>query len=195
VALVVAAHPQVRRSLVRRLLALGARDVHEAGSVAEARLHMASDVVATMCVIDAALPDGSGVGLLAELRRAGCPHGMVLSAVDDPYSVRAALAAGVRAFLVSSAATPPMTGGVPGRSAGVTPVRLRGAGVGPEGLSAREVEVLQLVSGGRSNRAIGMELGLSALTVKSHLARIARKMGTGDRAEMVALVLRAGVIA
>ena len=33
-----------------------------------------------------------------------------------------------------------------------------------------------------------------ALTVKSHLARIARKLGTGDRAEMVALAMRAGVI-
>ena len=38
------------------------------------------------------------------------------------------------------------------------------------------------------------QLGLSALTVKSHLARIARKLGTGDRAEMVALAMRAGVI-
>ena len=40
---------------------------------------------------------------------------------------------------------------------------------------------------------IGVALGLSALTVKSHLARIARKLGTGDRAEMVAVSMRAGV--
>jgi DNA-binding NarL/FixJ family response regulator len=50
------------------------------------------------------------------------------------------------------------------------------------------------VAAGRSNRDIGAELNLSALTVKSHLARIARKLGTGDRAEMVAVALRAGVI-
>ena len=43
-------------------------------------------------------------------------------------------------------------------------------------------------------KEIGDLLGLSALTVKSHLARIARKLGTGDRAEMVALAMRAGVI-
>ena len=43
-------------------------------------------------------------------------------------------------------------------------------------------------------RADRPSLGLSALTVKSHLARIARKLGTGDRAEMVALAMRAGVI-
>ena len=71
--------------------------------------------------------------------------------------------------------------------------RTRGT-AGPDGLSAREIEVLQLVAAGRSNRDIGGELNLSALTVKSHLARIARKLGTGDRAEMVAVALRAGVI-
>ena len=60
--------------------------------------------------------------------------------------------------------------------------------------TAREIEVLQLVAEGRSNKDIGVDLGLSALTVKSHLARIGRKLGTGDRAEMVALALRAGSI-
>jgi len=37
-------------------------------------------------------------------------------------------------------------------------------------------------------------LGLSALTVKSHLARIARKLGTGDRAHLVALAMRTEII-
>ena len=73
--------------------------------------------------------------------------------------------------------------------------RTRGVRVsGAEGLSGREVEVLQLVSDGRSNKDIGEALGLSALTVKSHLARIARKLGTGDRAEMVVVAMRAGVV-
>ncbi|WP_212754756.1 LuxR C-terminal-related transcriptional regulator [Nakamurella aerolata] len=61
-------------------------------------------------------------------------------------------------------------------------------------LSSREVEVLRLVADGRSNKWIGDYLSLSALTVKSHLARIGRKLGTGDRAHMVVLALRAGVI-
>jgi DNA-binding CsgD family transcriptional regulator len=37
-------------------------------------------------------------------------------------------------------------------------------------------------------------LSLSALTVKNHLARIGRKLGTGDRAQLVALAYRAGII-
>jgi len=59
---------------------------------------------------------------------------------------------------------------------------------------AREIEVLRLVADGQSNKQIGSALGLSALTVKSHLARIARKLGTGDRAEMVVVAMRAGVV-
>lgn len=55
--------------------------------------------------------------------------------------------------------------------------------------------MLRLVADGFSNRAIGDELGLSALTVKSHLARISRKLGTGDRAALVAISIRTGLLA
>ena len=61
-------------------------------------------------------------------------------------------------------------------------------------LSEREIEVLRRVADGRSNREIGTELGLSALTVKSHLARISRKLGTGDRAQLVAISIRADLL-
>lgn len=184
-ALAVVANPGVREAVVRRLHILGAASVAEAASIAEARARAIADGPRDLCVIDLSLPDGSGLQLLNELRHAGWGRCVALSPGDDPYSVRAALAAGVKGFVV--------TGGAP---EGVRPApgtRTRGAG-GPEGLSAREIEVLQLVASGRSNRDIGAELSLSALTVKSHLARIARKLGTGDRAEMVAVALRAGVI-
>ena len=46
----------------------------------------------------------------------------------------------------------------------------------------------------RRHRSLTLALSLSALTVKSHLSRIGRKLGTGDRAQMVALAMRAGVI-
>lgn len=61
-------------------------------------------------------------------------------------------------------------------------------------LTSRESAVLQLVARGQSNREIGELLKLSPLTVKSHLSRIARKLGTGDRARMVLIALRGGAI-
>jgi DNA-binding NarL/FixJ family response regulator len=61
-------------------------------------------------------------------------------------------------------------------------------------LSKREVEVLQYVAEGMSNGVIAQALGLSAYTVKSHLSRIGRRLGTGDRGQMVYLAMRAGIV-
>lgn len=189
-AMVVVASPFVRETLGRTLRTLGAADVVEASSLAEARVRAAGTVQRDLCVVEVGLPDGSGINLVRELRALGWSRAVVLSGAEDPYIVRAALAGGVRAFLVSAAAghTPGATGSGPAHRS--RPGRPTGA----EGLSGREVEVLQLVSDGRSNKEIGEALGLSALTVKSHLARIARKLGTGDRAEMVVVAMRAGVV-
>jgi DNA-binding NarL/FixJ family response regulator len=194
--MVVVASPFVRDTIVRNLQSLGARDVVEAASVAEARARARTDSPRDLCVVDGSLPDGSGMALVGELRALGWSRGVLLSSAEDLYTVRAALASGVRAFLVSSAAAPSSV--IQPNGSGALPLqrpRSSTRATGADGLSAREVEVLQLVGDGRSNKEIGEVLGLSALTVKSHLARIARKLGTGDRAEMVVVAMRAGVVA
>jgi DNA-binding NarL/FixJ family response regulator len=179
----------LRQDVVRGLGGLGAVDVLEAASMAEARARIRTGPPRELVVAEIGLPDGSGVALLAELRSQGWQRGIVLAADGDPFSVRAALAAGVRGFVVSG------PGRLPGPPVPGQPSMARGTmPSGVDGLSGREIEVLALVASGRSNRDIGTALHLSALTVKSHLARIARKLGTGDRAEMVAVALRAGVI-
>jgi DNA-binding NarL/FixJ family response regulator len=61
-------------------------------------------------------------------------------------------------------------------------------------LSAREVEVLEGMSRGKSNAAIGRELYLSEDTVKTHARRMFRKMGAADRAQAVALGFRWGLL-
>ncbi len=191
--LVVAASPFVRESLARSLRSLGAGDISEAGSLSEARVRARAATSRDLVVIDGSLPDGAGINLVRELRSMGWARGVLLSSSEDPFAVRAALSAGVRGFLVST------TAAAAGRAlAGDLPTTVRRGPVratGAEGLSGREVEVLQLVADGKSNKDIGSALGLSALTVKSHLARIARKLGTGDRAEMVVVAMRANVVA
>jgi len=204
-ALVVDDHPLVRESMVTRLKAMGATEVVEAASIAEARARARNGPL-ELAVVDLGLPDGSGLDLLATLRTAGWQRLVVLSAADDPYSVRAAFVAGAHGYLLKNASQTVVADGVRRVLSGgvyadpsVAPMlatSLRGGsteGLAAE-LSGREVEVLRLVADGQSNKEIGDQLGLSALTVKSHLARIARKLGTGDRAEMVALAMRAGVI-
>jgi DNA-binding NarL/FixJ family response regulator len=211
-AMVVVADPRVRNTVTRHLWALGVRDVIEASSIAEARPRVSTP--RDICVADVHLPDGSGLTILAETRAAGWPNGLALSAADDIGAVRSALAGGVKGYVVTGTRGTIGMPGRPGMPLGAAQMagRMRrpgmpgvpGAPAGPGApgvqpttyreLSGREVEVLRLVAEGQSNKAIGVAMGLSALTVKSHLARIARKLGTGDRAGMVAVALRTGII-
>src|SRR4051794_20631690 len=205
-AMVVDDHPLMRESMVNRLRAMGAADVIEAASIGEARARARVGGPRDLCVLDLGLPDGSGLDLLSDLWASGWGRLVVLSAADDPYSVRAAFVAGAQGYLLKSASPVVVADGVRrvldgGVYADPSVASLLAAGLrtgpaetGVSELSGREIEVLRLVADGQSNKQIGTKLGLSALTVKSHLARIARKLGTGDRAEMVALAMRAGVI-
>lgn len=204
--LVVDDHPLLREAIAARLLQMGAGTVHEAASMAEARARALATGPCDLAILDLGLPDGTGIELVTELRSQGWPRIVVLASSDDPYAVRAAFQAGAQAYLLKSASPMVVTDGVRRVLDGgvyadpsVAPVlaagtRVPGTDNTPRELSGREVEVLQLVADGRSNKEIGEALNLSALTVKSHLSRIGRKLGTGDRAQMVALAMRAGVI-
>ena len=74
--------------------------------------------------------------------------------------------------------------------------RLMGQMRGPaqEVLSAREIEVLNLVAGGDSNKEIGRHLHISEATVKSHLNHIFGKLVVDDRTAAVTMAFERGII-
>jgi ATP/maltotriose-dependent transcriptional regulator MalT len=63
-----------------------------------------------------------------------------------------------------------------------------------ERLSSRELEVLQLVAEGASNRDIASRLHISQATVKSHLIHIFGKLGVSDRTAAVTVALQRGIM-
>jgi ATP/maltotriose-dependent transcriptional regulator MalT len=63
-----------------------------------------------------------------------------------------------------------------------------------ENLSAREIEVLQLVARGTGNREIGKQLHISTATVKTHLIHIFDKLGVNDRTSAVTVALEKRIL-
>lgn len=192
-----------RTGLSTALVGLGAHPLHQAGSTGEALICARTWGPCDVAVVDLALPDGAALSLVSDLRADGWPRVLVVAEAGSTGWAEQAFEAGARGCLVRSAQ------GVEGRRQRTridaenrldTPAGPAGSvtvcssnGVRAE-LTGREVQVLQLVAHGHPNREVAERLGLSALTVKSHLSRISRRLGTGDRAELVALGMRAGVI-
>ncbi len=132
-----------------------------------------------LCLVIPEIADGEAGTLVRSLRRRDSTHAVLLTRKAGRRDIVVLLGGGVRGAVTAEASGTAL----PGAGAGQSPT-------GVPALTAREVGVLRLVAEGRSNREIGEDLTLSALTVKSHLARISRKIGTGDRAEMVAFAIR-----
>jgi len=66
--------------------------------------------------------------------------------------------------------------------------------IGAIGLSARELEVLERLAGGRSNKEIASELGVSTNTVKTHLARVYEKLEASRRTEALLKARELGIL-
>jgi DNA-binding NarL/FixJ family response regulator len=167
------------------LRAVGALDVRYASSPADLLRAIPIPEEVGLGVICRSMHELPVVQLVAQLRQRGWRRLIIVCGDRDETAVRTAIAMKVRCFIRRPDAVehPPASAAV---STTVTPSLTD--------LSAREVQVLQAVADGHTNNEIGELLGLSGLTVKSHLARIGRKAGTGDRAEMVARGLRAGLL-
>lgn len=132
-----------------------------------------------LCLVLPEIADGEGTALVRSLRRRESTHAVLLTRKAGRRELVVLLGGGVR-------------GAVTAEAPGAVRIAARPTQVpsGTPPLTERELAVLRLVADGRTNRQIGERLTLSALTVKSHLARISRKVGTGDRAEMVAFAIR-----
>ena len=139
--------------------------------------------IGEMLVVVTNLADDDGQVLVRNLRQRGTGRVVLLARRASRPELVGLLTGGLRGAIASE-------------SHASVPVDLRGPSIisARPALTARELGVLRLVADGCSNRAAGERLGLSALTVKSHLARISRKLGTGDRAALVAISIRTGLL-
>ena len=76
-----------------------------------------------------------------------------------------------------------------------TPNQAEEDDAGPEQLTSRGLEVLQLIADGLANKSIAARLGISDQTVKFHVSSIYGKLGAANRTDAVRLAVRRGLLA
>lgn len=135
---------------------------------------------------------------------------LALGGYPSPALLGAVLAAGARGYLLRDATGEDLVGAVRAALQGFTlfhpavvPALLDGLGgrraperasSGGEVLTPRELEVLQLMAEGLTNKAIARRMGISEHTVKFHVGAMLGKLGAASRAEAIAIAARQGLI-
>jgi DNA-binding NarL/FixJ family response regulator len=187
-------------------------DIEVVGSAAdgEEAVRLAIEHDADVVLMDLRMPRLDGVAATARLR-AEHPRTqvVVLTTYAEDADILSALGAGALGYLTKDAGRLQIAQAVRAAAAGQSVLdprvreRLLAAATGhavstsdselPDGLTAREAEVLRLIAEGLSNREIAGRLFVSEATVKSHINRLFAKTAVRDRAQAVQYAYRHGL--
>lgn len=181
-------HPVVRAGLRAVLNSFGDVEVVAEADNGDADVPDGVDVVVT----DIQMPGSSGIDLTRRLTKAGGPPVLILTTYDTQSDVVAAMEAGALGYLLKDAPEEDLHDAVlkaarrervlSPQAAGVLADRVMNPN---EALSAREIEILQALKTGASNRQIADTLFISLATVKTHLIHIYEKLGVDNRTAAV----------
>jgi DNA-binding NarL/FixJ family response regulator len=167
-------------------------------AVAQARA-LGPDVV----LMDLQMPDLEGPAAIATLReQAPEVRVLVLTTYGTDADITRAVDAGATGYLLKDAPREQLFGAIRAAAEGesvlspsvATRVLGRMRAPAEEALSPRELEILQAVARGLSNKDIGRRLYVSEATVKTHLLRVFGKLGVDDRTAAVTVALERGII-
>ncbi|MGW6443192.1 response regulator [Lentzea sp. NPDC055074] len=201
--LIVDDHPVVRDGL-RGMFGADPRFavVGEAADGAEAvtaGVRLLPDVI----LMDLRMPGTDGVAAIRELAERGVPSRvLVLTTYDTDSHVLPAIEAGATGYLLKEAPREELVRAVEAAARGqavlspAVATRLLGQvrTPAPAPLSRRELEVLELIAQGTTNREAGKRLFISETTVKTHLLHVYAKLGVHDRAAAVAAAFSRGYL-
>jgi DNA-binding NarL/FixJ family response regulator len=193
-------HSLVRRGF-RRMLEDEAdmKVVGEAGD-GEQAIRLAKELRPKVVVMDCALPGMNGLqatrGILEDLPETGV---LMLSMHTESTWVRQAIEAGAKGYVLKNALELDLGAAIRKVAAGETvfdpqveqKIVLKGERAA---LTPRELEVLQMIVDGKSNKEIADILELSANTVAVHRANIMNTLGIHKTAELVVYAIRSGLV-
>jgi len=156
-------------------------------------------------VLDIQMPEASGIEVTRWIRANQRTVGvLILTAYDDDPYVMAVLQAGANGYVLKTASPLEIIQAVRDVHAGnsamdasimqkmISQISRRSVEQPIDTLTDRELEVLTLVAQGFTNKAIGVQLGISDRTVQGHLAHIFSKLHAGSRTEAVMRAMSLG---
>jgi DNA-binding NarL/FixJ family response regulator len=164
-------------------------------------VRMAKELRPKSVVMDCALPGMNGLDATRAILAANPETAvLMLSMHSEETWVRQALDAGARGYILKSAVDLELVGAIRRVVQGeivLDPQVAQTASLKGErasGLTVRELEVLQLIVDGQSNKEIAEKLGLSANTVAVHRANIMDALGIHKTAELVVYAIKNGLV-
>lgn len=209
-AVVVAAHPTVRRVVENACKEAGVIVVDASGTAAEATAACASHGP-ELLVLDLDLPDADGFRVLVDLGDLRPPSILVLAERADGDQVLRALRMGARGYLTKAGGLRDLGTTIRRVIAGervMTP-KLEKDAIGALGrmarharegadlaasLTTRQQQVLEFLSEGKTVSQIASRLGISPRTVETHVATLYRRLGVNTRVQAVSQAARLGLV-
>jgi DNA-binding NarL/FixJ family response regulator len=193
-------------ALVRRGFRLMLEDDPEISIVGEAgdgndAVKLAGELRPRVVVMDCALPGMSGMDATRQIRKQWPEISvLMLTMHSEDTWVRLALEAGANGYILKSAVDLDLIQAVRRVAEGETvldpkvakPAALKGDK--NAGLTHRELEILQLIVSGKSNKEIAGDLSLSVNTVSVHRANIMESLGIHNTAELVVYAIKNGLV-
>ena len=177
--------------------------IGESSNVADAAVRI-PEMQPQVAVLDARLPDGSGIELCSQLRTtAPNVRSLILTSYDDEEAIVAAIRAGAAGYVLKEVHGESLLSSVRTVASGqslIDPVMARRviswieqSQHGPEelaGLTDQQLRILELLAEGLTNREIGLRLYLAEKTVKNHVTRILATLGVQRRTQAALLASR-----
>ena len=198
---------QIFRDGLKRLLESepGFKVVAEASDGVDA-IRVAQEAKPDVLLLDVAMPRMGGIEAMGT-PEVGSTRVIFLTAAIDPNELLRAVQFGARGVVLKESATRDLIDGIHRVMDGklligaeiaddlAQAVRQTGSQRDrPYGLTPREIEIIDAIAAGDSNREIGVRLNLSLQTVKHHLTSIFDKTGTSSRLELALFAIRHGIV-
>jgi DNA-binding NarL/FixJ family response regulator len=198
--LIVDDHPVVCAGLTSMLSVQPAIRVIGSAATGQEALALVARHLPDLILLDLRMPGMDGISLLHALKKVEkIPRIVVLTNSSKEEDIYRAIRAGAHGYLLKDTPEAEMVAAIfiimqgkryiPRHIAARLADRMM-----KDDLTGRELEILELLAQGFTNKQIGRDLNISDNTVRNHVIHIMEKLGVSDRTEAVAAAIRSGVL-